>query len=58
LLESQKGVLLLYVTPMITGINNPVIETYIATHFKTEVIAITKKEWLKEYLREDFYLHG
>ena len=57
-LKSQKGVLLLYVTPMITGINNPVIETYIATHFKTEVIAITKKEWLEEYLREDFYLHG
>ena len=57
-IKAQKGVLLLYITPMLVTQNNTVVEVSDATLFKTEVIAITKKEWLQQYLREDFYLHG
>ena len=58
LLKSQKGVVLLYITPKFSERSNIITETYTSTLFRTEVIAITKKEWISTYLKEDFYLHG
>lgn len=57
-IKAQKGVLLLYITPVISETNDYISDTNLNLNFRTEVVAFSTKEWIKDYCKQDFYLHG
>lgn len=66
---NRQKVILLYITPYLSNINNIVAETNVSTNFQTEVVALTlssivenplltQEEKTRAGLTTDFYLHG
>jgi hypothetical protein len=49
--KSQKGVLLLYITPVISKTNDYIVDTNLNLNFRTEVVAFSTKEWIKDYCK-------